>query len=181
MLKKTIFIITVCLTLLIIVILVKSLIPKPIPLTANPAPTPTPTLAHTSTCQSLNGLPDHQCTPGAIDPIVTQANLFQTICVKGYTKTVRPPVTYTNKLKLLQIRLYGYPNQDPHLYEEDHLIPLELGGAPSDPKNLWPEPGSSPNPKDKIENLCHQLVCAGKLSLADAQRQIAANWTTACQ
>ena len=36
-------------------------------------------------------------------------------------------------------------------YEYDHLVPLELGGAPNDPRNLWPEPGASPNPKDELE------------------------------
>jgi hypothetical protein len=25
-------------------------------------------------------------------------------------------------------------------YEEDHLSPLEDGGNPTDPRNLWPEP-----------------------------------------
>jgi hypothetical protein len=28
---------------------------------------------------------------------------------------------------------------NPKDYEEDHLISLELGGAPRDPKNLWPQ------------------------------------------
>lgn len=38
-------------------------------------------------------LPIHSATPGAIDPIVTQENIGSTICVVGYTKTVRPPVS----------------------------------------------------------------------------------------
>ncbi len=134
-----------------------------------------------SNCQSINGLPDKNCTPGAIDPKVIQENINQTICVSGYTKTVRPPVEFTNTLKLEQIKEYNYSDTNPKDYEEDHLISLELGGAPSDPSNLWPEPGSSPNPKDKIENLCHQKVCDGQISLKNAQFQIATNWVTACQ
>jgi hypothetical protein len=61
-------------------------------------------------------------------------------------------------------------------YEEDHFIPLELGGSPSDPRNLWPEPGASPNPKDKVEDAAHRAVCDGRMSLSDAQAGMAANW-----
>ena|SRR5258708_4555937 len=130
----------------------------------------------------INGvLPDTTCTPGTIDPHVTQTNIQQTICVSGYTKTVRPPASFTNNLKVQQIAAYGYADTTLHDYEEDHLISLELGGAPADPKNLWPEPGASPNPKDKIENECHKKVCDGTITLATAQQEIASNWQTACQ
>ncbi len=133
-----------------------------------------------SGCHSLNGLPDPNCTPGVADPRVTQDNIYQTICVSGYTKTVRPSVSYTNKLKVEQIKEYGYSDTNTRDYEEDHLIPLEVGGSPTDPKNLWAESGSSPNPKDKIENLCHKLVCSYQISLSEAQKEIATNWYTAC-
>jgi hypothetical protein len=132
-------------------------------------------------CYVRGVLPDPLCTPGAIDERVTQNNISQTICVNGYTKTVRPPVSYTNQLKIRQIATYGYTDTKKIDYEEDHLISLELGGSPTDPKNLWPEPGASPNPKDKIENLCHEKVCSGQITLSDAQREIATNWQTACQ
>lgn len=134
-----------------------------------------------ATCHIQGALPDPNCTPGSTNQEVTQANIQQTICVRGYTKTIRPPASYTDQLKIQQIAQYGYSDTNSRDYEEDHLISLELGGAPSDPKNLWPEPGRSPNPKDKIENLCHEKVCSGQLSLSDAQHQIATNWQTACQ
>lgn len=134
-----------------------------------------------STCHEKNGLPDPTCTPGIIDSSVTQGNILSTICQSGYTKTIRPPVSYTTSLKRQQIIAYGYLDKNLSDYEEDHLISLELGGSPTDPKNLWPEPGASPNPKDSVENLCHQKVCSGQLSLAAAQKEIAADWQTACQ
>ena len=134
-----------------------------------------------STCHIRGLLPDPTCTPGSIDTRVTQATISQTICMRGYTKTVRPPVAYTNSLKVQQISAYGYTDTNPHDYEEDHLISLELGGDPTNPANLWPQPGNSPNPKDKIENLCHEKVCSGEITLADAQREIASNWQNACQ
>src|SRR6266571_1633118 len=147
-----------------------------------PSTSPSPVISSnpSSPCHIRGALPDPSCTPGVIDPAVTQDNLQDTICVPGYTKTVRPSVTFTNSLKVQQITEYGYIDTNLHDYEEDHLISLELGGAPSDPKNLWPEPGGSPNPKDKIENLCHKKVCDGEIPLADAQHDIATNWPAAC-
>ena len=138
-----------------------------------------PELASAS-CHAKGLLPDPTCTPGSANPNVTQANLDQTICVSGYTKTIRPPVSYTNKLKAQQMLEYGYTDSI-HLHEEDHLISLELGGDPSDPKNLWPELGQSSNPKDKIENFLHAAVCSGRITLKEAQTRITTNWVTAEQ
>jgi hypothetical protein len=61
-------------------------------------------------------------------------------------------------------------------YEYDHLVPLELGGATNDSRNLWPEPGPSPNPKDAVEDALRREVCDRQMSLADAQREIATDW-----
>jgi hypothetical protein len=63
--------------------------------------------------------------------------------------------------------------------EFDHVIGIEDGGDPNDARNLWPEPGASPNPKDATESRMHELICSRKLSLAAAQQAIAADWTTA--
>lgn len=73
---------------------------------------------------------------------------------------------------------YGFTDSI-HAHEEDHLISLELGGSPTDPKNLWPEPHASPNAKDKVEDELHTAVCDGRVSLQDAQHRIATDWTTA--
>lgn len=134
-----------------------------------------------SNCQIRGALPDPLCTPGVIDPAVTQANIAQTICVSGYTATVRPPSSYTDALKAEQMRAYGFGGATTN-YEEDHLIPLELGGSPRDPKNLWPQPrGGNPNAaaKDALENTLHSLVCAGRVPLAIAQQAIATDWVAA--
>lgn len=133
-------------------------------------------------CHSANGLPDRSCTPGSTDPRVTQDNIHTTICVSGYTTTVRPSTSYTNALKVQQIKAYGYVDTRAADYEEDHLIPLELGGHPTDPKNLWPEPRSGSHTattKDRIEGSLHSRVCAGLMTLAAAQVAIATNWEAA--
>ncbi|HEV2174640.1 MAG TPA: hypothetical protein VGR71_13780, partial [Nitrospira sp.] len=108
--------------------------------------------------------------------------LRSTICSRGYTAKVRPPVAYTDALKVTQIRAYGYSDTNPRNYEEDHLIPLELGGHPSDPRNLWPESlyGEYPaTQKDVVENALRSKVCSGAITLAAAQASIAANWERA--
>jgi hypothetical protein len=109
-------------------------------------------------------------TPGALNPDVTQGNIHGTICVRGWTKTVRPPVAYTNALKVRQMRQYAEVG-DPSKYQEDHLISLELGGATTDPRNLWPEPYPRASTVDSIENELNAKVCSGEVSLADAQRK----------
>ncbi len=116
-------------------------------------------------------------TPGALNPDVSPATIRTTICSQGWTKTVRPPSDYTSELKLEQLRAYGFPGTAAD-YEEDHFISLELGGAPRDPKNLWPERRPQANRVDDVENDLNARVCAGKLSLADAQRRLAElKWT----
>lgn len=131
---------------------------------------------HARTAADGQPLPDPSCTPGGIDPAVTQANLATTICRSGYTATVRPPAADTGRWKIRTYVFYGLDTATRGEY--DHLIPLELGGTNST-SNLWVEPGAIPNPKDDVENRLHQEVCAGKLSLAAAQQAIATDWTTA--
>jgi hypothetical protein len=122
-------------------------------------------------------LPDPRCTPGAVDPAVTQGNLRSTICHPGYTKVVRPPSSQTSKFKYeVAYPAYGEPHSKKT--ELDHLVSLELGGA-NDAANLWPESPPTPNPKDKVENALHAAVCDGKVTLKAAQNAIAANWETA--
>jgi hypothetical protein len=129
-------------------------------------------------------LPDPICTPGVTATRVTQANIRSTICTPGYTSSVRPPASQTNPLKSSTEHAYGL-SDDPRI-EYDHLVALELGGA-NDVRNLWPEPPTSPtqkstaNAKDAVENVLHDQVCAGHVTLAEAQRRIATNWTTALE
>ena len=120
-------------------------------------------------------LPDPSCTPGAVNSAVTQANIDQSICSAGWTATVRPPESYTEPLKYEQMAAYG-DTGPVSSYEEDHLIPIGLGGSPTSPQNLWPEPGASPNPKDAVENAANHAVCDGDMNLSAAQHAIAANW-----
>ena len=144
-----------------------------------------PALAATPAASVLRtGLPNHTLTPGAFNPAVTQATIHTTICVSGWTKKIRPPTSYTNPLKVSQLVTYGFADKKLADYEEDHLVSLELGGAPRSAKNLWPDPhhvkvGSldlGSYTKDALETHLKSLVCAGKLTLAKARAEIAGNW-----
>jgi hypothetical protein len=122
-------------------------------------------------------LPDPGCTPGALNPNVTQASIRTTICVPGWTRTVRPSSSATRKLRAATLTAYHLPADARG--ELDHLVSLELGGAPADVRNLWVEPGPIPNPKDRIENALKRAVCDGRVTLAAVQRAIVDDWTTA--
>jgi hypothetical protein len=119
--------------------------------------------------------------PGAVNPAVTQANIASTICVANWTKTIRPPASYTNKLKIQQMQKLGLTGS-PRLYEEDHDISLEIGGNPTSPDNLWPEAWAGQwgaHTKDRLENRLHKLVCAGTITLQQAQHDISTDWVGA--
>ncbi len=154
---------------------VTELPPAPAPPTTIP-PTPGPGTplgqrTKTSGCVSSNGLPDSACTPGAIFPDAT----VDQICTPGYSSSVRnvPP-----EEKDQVYSEYGIASHSPGEYEVDHLVSLELGGS-NDIANLWPEP-ADPRPgfheKDQVENYLHDQVCSGKISLQQAQTEIATDW-----
>ncbi len=152
---------------------------------ATPAPTPTVVAVQAKAVGPV--LPNSKVTPGAINPAVTQENIGSTICTIGYTKKIRPPSSYTTKLKIQQLNSLPYSafgSTKTSLFEEDHLISLELGGSPTSPKNLWPEPyagSTGARKKDQLENKLHLLVCSHQISLKKAQVAIATNWYAAYQ
>lgn len=130
-------------------------------------------------CVSLNELPDPKCTPGTTNSNVTQGNIYSTICISGWTSTVRPPESYTEPLKYASITDYRYNDTDVGHYEEDHLIPLELGGSPTSVYNLWAQPlygKYTAYEKDALEDFLNGQVCDGKMALDIAQQDIASNW-----
>jgi hypothetical protein len=110
-------------------------------------------------------------TPGVANPDVTQESIAETICKHGWTSTVRPPTDYTNALKTEQMKAYHRAGTLSD-YQEDHLISLELGGHPTDPRNLWPEPiERAVEVDDSVENALNEKVCSGEITLVEAQRR----------
>lgn len=161
----------------------------PSPPPAPPAPPTAPLLPISSTSLAVRTrtigcrqgvLPDRRCSPGAYDPAVTQANIQTTICVSGYTATVRNvPTSEKNAV----YKEYGITHHAPYSYEVDHIVSLELGGS-NTIANLYPEAYANPNGarvKDRLENAMHAAVCAGTLALKTAQGEIATNWLATYQ
>jgi hypothetical protein len=147
-----------------------------------------PTTTTGSVADRLPGEPDPALTPGALNPAVTQATIHTTICVSGWTATIRPPESFTDALKVKQIAQYAYIDTSTSDYEEDHLISLELGGAPADARNLWPEPytdalsdgrSTGARTKDEFETKLKTEVCAGTITLAQGQADIGDHWVHA--
>jgi hypothetical protein len=131
----------------------------------------------TTTCLYRQGtvLPDATCTPGATNPAVTPATIKSTICVVGWTSTIRPPQSVADPEKTVSMQQYGVTNKS--LYEYDHLIPLEVGGAPNSTLNLWPESHATSFVKDGIENGLKKEVCDGAATLSAAQYWMSHDWT----
>jgi hypothetical protein len=120
--------------------------------------------------------PNHRLTPGEAFPAATAGQ----VCVPGYSASVRDVPQAT---RLAVFAAYGVPYANHAAYELDHLISLELGGDNA-AANLWPEPLASAggaHVKDGLENRLHSLVCAGRISLGEAQRAIAGDWWAAEQ
>ena len=129
-----------------------------------------PDLAGAGQCHAADGgfLPDHLCTMGAVDPRVTQGNIAATICRSGYTATVRPPESVTEPIKVERMAAYGI-SAPLAMYELDHLIPLELGGA-STLTNLWPEPLAGSRGRSSQGRARERPARAGVLWGGDAGR-----------
>lgn len=117
---------------------------------------------------------DHRApVPGALDSRVTQQTIDRTICQRGYTAHVRPPRQFTNGVKRQLINGRPGPPQD---YELDYLVPLSLGGHPTSANNLWLQPWGEAAMKDREEARLHREVCAGRMTLEQAQHEMVVTW-----
>ena len=119
----------------------------------------------------------HGCI--ALNPDVTEDSLAQTICVVGYTATIRPSTTYTNGVKAKLLKEAGLDLSHMADFELDHIIPLAVGGHPRKVSNLQLQPWQGENSataKDGLKRRLQRMVCDGQIKLADAQHCIAENW-----
>ena len=118
---------------------------------------------------------------GTVNLAVAQSNIASTICKSGWTKTVRPSVSYTNKIKKQQLQEIKVSWLNAYLYELDHLVPLEVGGAPKDLANLriqlWDGPAGA-RVKDVLETRVKRLVCKGTITLEQGQSCFLNGWQT---
>jgi hypothetical protein len=113
---------------------------------------------------------------------VTQANVNKTICVPGWTATVRPSTSFTQALKKLMLTRAGLPAGDSIKYELDHFVPLAAGGHPRSEDNLWLQKWDgawNARVKDHLERKLQVMVCAGEITLHTARTAIQHDWHAA--
>jgi hypothetical protein len=114
--------------------------------------------------------PNSRVTPGETRPIA-----LSEVCKTQQAEVVRNISTETRNQVLAT---YGIKPWKTAEFEVDYLITPDLGGAES-MRNLWPQPYSArwnAKVKDRLEQRLHDLVCAGKVDLSTAQRDIASDW-----
>ncbi len=130
---------------------------------APPPPDPTPTMEKQASL--------------AVNPAVTQATLRSTVCIRGWTATVRPSFFASQRIKLEKMKALGATEAT--AYELDHIIPLCAGGSPDDPNNLQLQPWAEATRKDRLEVQACRCICKGKVSLAEVQADFRGDWKVA--
>jgi hypothetical protein len=111
-----------------------------------------------------------------LNPAVTQESIQETICLIGWTRSVRPPSAYTRRVKQELLRDLNLAAESASQYELDHRIPLCLGGAPFERVNLELQPWDEAPEKDRKEACLARAVCAGRLTLDEARERIWRDW-----
>lgn len=102
------------------------------------------------------------------NPAVNQANIHSTICVKGWSKTVRPTWAYSSKVKRAMCKAQGMARCRPGLVL-DHVVAIETGGSPTDVKNLQLQTAAAAHVKDVQENKARRDACSGRATLVEVQ------------
>jgi len=123
--------------------------------------------------------PDTKVTPGRANPKVTQGNIRKTICQPAWVEKTRAAAGSLDAIKVKQLEAQGGSPRDPKDYVADHIIPIEVGGHPTDPRNLWPQSqGLAWNVavKDKLEAFVNREVCEGRMKLKGAQTVFKNGW-----
>ena len=111
------------------------------------------------------------------DSIITQDNIFETICdgPSGWTTDlVRPANTVTTRIKkrmMAEIKT-KLPSS---AFQLDHIVPLTIGGAPLQP-NLQLQPIAEARKKDVYEKYLWGQVCDEEIMLKEAQERISTDW-----
>lgn len=128
---------------------------------------------------ALLALLSSACAAYPLNPDVTPATIHKTICVRGYSDTVRPSTSYTNPVKFRLMRQAGLQVSDKADWALDHRIPIALGGHPRSLENLRLLTKHDNSRKSRIEVKLLCYVCTGQMSLGQAQQEIWLDWEVA--
>lgn len=122
--------------------------------------------------------PDRTETPGAVDPAISPRNIASTICNPGFLSTHSPKPSWTTAARR-RLAATRRPGESPQDFALDQLVPIALGGAADDARNLWLQSWTGPfnaSRKDTLETVLNRMVCSGELPLEVAQQAIAGDW-----
>jgi hypothetical protein len=117
--------------------------------------------------------------PQLLDSRVTQQSLAETICRPGYADSVAPPFNEAMALKDRLLAQRGIDADDGVAYALDRRVPIVLGGSPDAAANydLLPWAGHAGERRKALLTVrLKRCVCAGQMSLAEAQAAIAGDW-----
>jgi hypothetical protein len=110
---------------------------------------------------------------------VTQQSVADTICRPGYADTVSPPLDEMMEYKKRLLAQHGINSGEGARYALDRRVPIVLGGSPDAPANLGLLPWAGHRGERRKELLTAKLkrcVCAGQITLSEAQAAIAGDW-----
>jgi hypothetical protein len=113
------------------------------------------------------------------NPTVTPSTIQSTICVKGWSASIRPPLSYTNRIKKQKMADMGLPLELIGDFQLDHKLPISLGGSAHDPRNLVLQDLDEAEEKDIVERCLRIAVCAGAVDLGEAQQAVWIDWRSA--
>ncbi|WP_233884728.1 hypothetical protein [Paraburkholderia flagellata] len=117
--------------------------------------------------------------PRLLDTRVTQESVTDTICRPGYADTVAPPFDQTMALKDRMLAARGIDSDEGVGYALDRHVPIVLGGSPDATANfdLIPWGGHAGERRKSLLTVrLKRCVCAGRMTLAEAQAAITGNW-----
>ncbi|MFZ0089985.1 MAG: hypothetical protein WAL63_10785 [Solirubrobacteraceae bacterium] len=147
-----------------------------------PAARATSTLANDATCHDRHYADgaigaDPRCTPGALNRAAL-AHPRKTICRRRYLAKLEAPEAGLRRLKIAMMITYGSAGA-PSTYVLGHVVPVQDGGSPADPKNVWPilrYGWGGALTQAVVANAVHALICAGTVTVRHAAQILEGDW-----
>jgi hypothetical protein len=119
---------------------------------------------------------DPSCTPGELDPAVTE-NSAQTVCTGAWVTAAsrrQPPPSTLDKL-LIEYQLPG----NPVTYALARVVPVEDGGSPTSMENLYPLPLNGfggEQTRTAVAAQLHDEICSHKITVTQAAKTLEGDW-----